>query len=143
MRMLRLLLFAGWTPSRLLPDVGITLLRIFTGLAMALAHGWDKMNQPTEALVARAEGVGFPFPTVFGYAAALSEFVGGLLLATGLLTRLSAFFIACTMAVAAFIHHAEDPFGDKERALLFLFICVQFIFLGGGRFSVDHFLRRV
>ncbi|MFA9476926.1 DoxX family protein [Phycisphaerales bacterium AB-hyl4] len=143
MRFLRWLLFGGWLPNAIVADLVLTAVRIFTGLAMALAHGLGKVTAPTEEIAERAARLSFPMPTLFGWAAALSEFVGGLLLALGLLTRLSAFFILCTMTVAVYSHVVvrEDPFRGYELALLFWFLCLQFLFIGSGRFGIDRFLR--
>ena len=86
--------------------------------------------------------MGFPFPVFFAYAAGLSEFAGGVLLAAGLMTRPSAFFILITMLVAGLIRHADDPFSSMEKSLLFAGIAFVFLVEGGGRFSVDGWLRK-
>jgi putative oxidoreductase len=44
------------------------------------------------------------------------------------------------MFVAAIIHHANDPFQDKELALLFMVGYVVLILTGPGRFSVDRLI---
>jgi putative oxidoreductase len=49
--------------------------------------------------------------------------------------------LAITMIVAAFIVHADDPFGKKELALLYLSGCLTLIFTGAGKFSVDGAVR--
>ena len=41
------------------------------------------------------------------------------------------------MLVAAFIQHAGDPFGSREKALLFALIFIAILLLGPGPFSVD------
>lgn len=120
-------------------DLGLSVLRIFTGLAMALAHGWGKVP-PGEGLVMRAGEMGFPAPSVFAWVAALCEFAGGLLLAAGLFTRGAAVAVLSVMGVAAFVAHAGDPFGDRERALLFGAIALAFVFVGSGRYSADRLL---
>jgi putative oxidoreductase len=45
------------------------------------------------------------------------------------------------MATAGFIRHAQDPFGTKEKALLFLAVAFLFFFSGPGRFSLDRILK--
>lgn len=134
-------LFGGMTPPTVLGDIGLTVLRVFAGLSMGLAHGYGKLPV-SDQFVEGVAGMGFPMPEVFAWAAALAECVGGLLLAAGLLTRTSALFILGTMVVAAFITHGGDPFGKKEMALLYGCICIAFLFIGGGRFSIDFALRR-
>lgn len=144
---LRRTLFGG-IPVAFLADLSLTAMRVFTGLALALAHGLGKVRgagDPDGFVQNAPEAMGFPLPVLFGWMAALSEFAGGILLAVGLLTRVASFFVLSTMAVAAFYHHMylqSDPFLGYERALLFLVIALQFIVLGGGRFSIDRFIRR-
>jgi putative oxidoreductase len=108
---------------------------------MAFGHGLGKVQNP-DKIIAGAEGMGFPVPMLFGWAAILSEFLGGILLALGLLTRPVAVFIGITMAVAAFIAHGADPFGRKEMALLYLGIMLLFACVGGGRLSIDKLISK-
>lgn len=134
------LLFGGSAPPSLPADIGLTLLRVSAGLAMAFAHGLGKVPPP-DRFVGGIESMGFPAPLLFAWLAGLAELVGGLLLALGLLTRPAALSIAFTMFVAFFIRHGGDPFRDKELAFLFLAISIAFTLTGSGRFSLDRFLR--
>jgi len=123
-----------------LADLGLAAFRIFAGLAMAFGHGITKVP-PSEGFTGLVEGLGFPVPGLFAWLAGISEFFGGLLMAAGLLTRPAALMVVGTMAVAAFLQHAGDPFGDRELALLFMFSALFFTMAGGGRYSLDAFLR--
>lgn len=122
-------------------DVGLLLLRVFAGLALALAHGWGKLP-PSERFMAGVAEMGFPFAPVFAWAAGLSETVGGLLIALGLLTRPAAALVLVTMVVAAFVRQAGDPFLERELALLYGFVAMQFLLSGPGRLSLDALVRR-
>ncbi len=122
-------------------DAGLLILRLFAGLALAFGHGLGKIP-PSAGFVEATAALGFPLPEVFAWAAGLAEFVGGLLLVVGLLTRPAAVFVAFTMAVAAFGQHAADPFADKEMALLYGVIALTLLLSGAGRFSLDALLRR-
>lgn len=124
-----------------LADVGLAVVRVLAGVAMAINHGADKIRDPSK-IIGGAEGMGFPAPTFFGWMAALSEFFGGILLALGLATRPAAFFVGCTMFTAAFVAHARDNFKTREAALLFLSVAVLFLLVGSGRYGVDALLRR-
>lgn len=132
--------FGGNQGGTMASQLGALFLRIFAGLGMALGHGYGKLPPP-EGFVEGVADLGFPLPWLFAWAAAIAEFFGGLLLALGLLTRPAAFLILCTMLVAAFGRHAADPFSGKEMALLYAFITFFFVMAGGGRFSLDRFLR--
>ena len=132
------------------------------GLYLALGHGMGKVV----ALAAGETGfagsvgkLGFPLPLAFAWAAALAELVGGLLLALGLLTRIAAFFVASTMAVAAFLHHhaltqwlaaaglATVPeetlkgWGRPELAVVYLLVALTLLATGAGGWSLDARLR--
>lgn len=119
-------------------EISMTALRVYVGLAMALAHGLGKVP-PSEKLIEGVTAMGFPVPILFAWSAGLSEFLGGLFIAVGLFTRPSALFLGITMAVAAFVAHAADPFQNKELALFYLFACIVFYFRGAGAWSVDRF----
>src|SRR3989338_1226728 len=118
-------------------SVGLLWLRVLAGAGIA-HHGYGKVFGGHVAGL--AEGVaqmGFPMPLVFAWAAALSEFAGGILLVLGLGTRYAAFFVFCTMSVAAFIHHRMDPLQARELALAYWTISGALIMTGAGKFSVD------
>ena len=138
--MLKKLLFGGESGLSAPANIGLTLLRIFTGVSLMMAHGVGKIPPP-EGLVNRTGEMGFPVPIVFAWAAALSEFVGGAFLALGFMTRVSSFFIACTMLTALLGVHRADPFGKQELAFLYLFIALAFMFKGAGDWSIDRYLR--
>lgn len=128
-------------------DIGLLVLRVGTGLLMAYAHGFSKVYSNgsfgvPDQLVAGVKSMGFPAPTAFAWMAALTEFIGGILLALGLMTRPVALALTFNMAVAAFVMHGSDPLARKELALLYLLAFQLFIFTGAGRFSVDKFFRK-
>ena len=128
-------------PGGLTVDAGLLALRVFAGVALALAHGLGKLP-PSARFVGGVAEMGFPAPGLFAWAAGLSEFAGGLLLALGLLTRPAAFFILVTMAVAAFIREAGNPFGERELALLYGGVALLYLLAGPGRLSLDAVVGR-
>ncbi|MFT5182702.1 MAG: putative oxidoreductase [Alphaproteobacteria bacterium] len=71
----------------------------------------------------------------------LVEFLGGLFLALGLLTRPAALAITVLMAVAVFQVHLGNGFfwtgGGYEYPLFWGLIALAFVLRGGGRYSVD------
>jgi putative oxidoreductase len=72
-------------------------------------------------------------------AAALSEFVGGILIVLGLLTRVGAFFVACTMITAVFGVHWPLFFAPSgiEYPLALTAMTFALLISGGGMASVD------
>lgn len=137
----REVLFGGSGGGSASADFGLMLLRGFTGLALALAHGMGKLP-PSPGFVENVAGFGFPAPELFAWGSGLAETVGGLLLAFGLLTRPSALVIVFNMMVAVLGAHADDPFSGKEKALLFGMIALMFVFVGSGRYGLDALFRR-
>jgi putative oxidoreductase len=120
-------------------QVGLLIIRAGVGLIMAFSHGLGKFKI-MDGFAGSVGKLGFPMPTFFAWAAALSEFLGGLLLALGLLTRPAAAVLLVTMLVAAFGQHARDPFQVKEMALLYATIALGFLLIGSGRFGIDPLL---
>lgn len=120
-------------------DVTLFIGRGVFGLSMSFGHGINKVP-PSEKFIASIGELGFPFPFFFAWAAGLAEFLGGLLIALGLTTRASSFFLVITMFVAVFLRHADDPFASKEKSLMYLVVFVWFMLVGAGRFSVDRLL---
>ena len=123
------------------PNLGLFAFRVFVGSAMAFSHGLGKIPPP-EQMIAGVTALGFPLPIFFCWCAAASELLGGIFIALGLYTRYAAAFLMFTMGVAAFKVHAADPFATKEMALLYFMACILFILQGGGRFSLDHLIRK-
>ena len=132
---LRSLLFSSGDTSRS-TDIGLLLLRLGVGLPLAFAHGLGKIP-PSDGFIEGTAEMGFPLPVVFAWAAALSEFVGGLLLAAGLATRLAAFFVACTMVVA-FLGAHGGSLAEGELAFAYLGGALALLAAGAGRYSLDH-----
>ncbi|MDP5169012.1 MAG: DoxX family protein [Bacteroidia bacterium] len=120
---------------------GLLALRVFAGMAMAISHGWKKMP-PSERFIQKVSEMGFPAPEFFGWAASLSEFAGGILIAIGLFTRPSAFFLSITMAVAAFLGHGGDAFSEREKALLYGILSIFLFIQGPGKYSIDWLINK-
>ncbi len=135
------LLFGSVKIPSLAANLGLAALRLFAGFSLMYAHGLGKMP-PSERFIAGTAEMGFPMPWLFAWAAALSETVGGVLMAIGLATRPAALFVACTVGTAAFVRHAADPFARKELAFLFFFTAMLFLCTGGGRFSLDRLIQK-
>lgn len=126
-------------------------LPIRLGLAaVMIAHGSQKVLGILGGPGLKAFTSGntpFPFmrPTwLWLGAAALSEFVGGILVSLGFLTRVAAFFIACTMLTAiAGVHWPGGFFASNrgyEYPLALLAMALSLLISGGGILSVDRAL---
>jgi putative oxidoreductase len=122
-------------------DVGLLVLRIFLAVAM-MYHGSQKLFGAFGGPGLEATIGGFQasrgIPPLFGYLAVIAEFFGGLGVGVGLATRLAAFGIACTMAVATYVHVSSgDPFMKFELPLMLFGMAVAVMLTGAGSFSLD------
>jgi putative oxidoreductase len=117
-------------------EIGLLILRVSPAV-MLLTHGIPKFRKLTgggEIEFGDPIGIG-PIPSLF--LAVVGEVVCPILIIIGFKARFAAIPSAITMAVAVTIIHSSDPFGVKEKALLFLTCFVAIIFLGPGKFSID------
>jgi putative oxidoreductase len=136
-------IYAAFDPFALL------LLRLSLGLIL-FPHGCQK-------LFGWFGGAGFAkfteifdkngwHPAAFWVAlVALTETVGGLMLAFGFLTRFAAAAILIFMINAVLATSAKGFFwtqGGMEYSLLIGVVALVFLIKGAGRFSVDHALGR-
>lgn len=122
-------------------DFALFLLRVTSGAFMLFAHGLPKLNR----LFSSGE-ITFPDPLGIGTIPSLalavfSELFCSILLMLGLFTRVSLIPLIITMFVAAFIHHAGDPFLQIEKALLFLLIFVVLFLTGPGKFALGRVVK--
>jgi putative oxidoreductase len=119
-------------------DLGLLVLRLFIGVTMA-SHGYQKVfGGIMHQMIMGVEKLGFPAPVVFAWAAALSELLGGILVAIGLKTRVAAAFVVITMGVAVFMAHRADAFQVKELAVIYLGAFLAVALTGAGKYSLDR-----
>lgn len=118
----------------------LLLLRLAAGGFM-LTHGWPKLQRLLAGDMKFGDPLGLG-PEVSLVLVVFSEFVCSILIMLGLGTRLASVPLIVTMAVAAFIAHADDPFQRKELALFYLVVFVVLLLSGSGKYSVDHFLQK-
>ena len=123
-------------------EIGLAWLRILVGIG-ATTHGFGKIfGGQMDGFALMVGQLGFPLPFVFAWAAALSEFLGGICLIMGIGTRLAAGFVFFTMSVALFLHHRRDTFHMKELAYLYWTTTGALVMLGSGRYSLARLLTK-
>jgi putative oxidoreductase len=121
-------------------DLGLLTVRVALALFM-LAHGYPKLVHFGERMERFSDPFGIGSPASLTMAV-FAEFFCSILLGLGLYTRFALIPLIATMATAAFVIHAGDPFGDKEKALLYLFPYIGLFFTGPGAYSLDKILKR-
>jgi putative oxidoreductase len=115
-------------------------LRLILGISFII-HGYLKLSNMGQAIDMFAQ-FGFNPAAAFAWAAALAEFVGGLLVLVGFGTRYGALAILATMLVATFKIHIglyhQKFIGGFELPLVYAFIALALVLWGAGKFSVDN-----
>lgn len=122
-------------------DLGILILRVGVGGALLFGHGWGKFVRLLEGNLSFADPLGIGAAPTFLFAV-FAEFLCALAVVVGFKTRWAAIAPLITMVVAALVHHAGDPFGEREKAVLFAFGFAALFFTGSGRYSVDRWLAK-
>ena len=122
-------------------QLGLLLLRVGLGISIFL-HGFPKITAGPEmwTMIGSSMGIfGITFaPTFWGFLAALTESVGGLLFALGFFFRPAAIMLTGLMIVALSTHlSAGDDFMVYGHALDLLIVFGSSILIGPGRYSLD------
>lgn len=136
----------GW-PERTAQSLlwlGPLVARITVGWVF-LWSGWGKLNN-LPAITENFVSWGIPFPTVLTPLVSGIEFVGGLFLLLGLMTRISAGALGVTMVVAiksakwGDVDSLETLLGFDETAYFAIFFWLAIA--GAGPLSIDRLLSR-
>ena len=117
-------------------DLALLILRISSG-GLMLTHGIPKINMLFASPIQFADPFGFG-PTLSLIFALIGEVVAPVLIIIGFKTKIATIPSIITMFVAAFIVHANDDLGTKEKALLFLASFVVILLAGAGKYSIDR-----
>jgi len=125
---------------------GLCLLRVVLGVTMT-CHGFEKII-PTGGLHRNHLLAGFEqfesyiatfhLPRWLGAVSILTEFLGGLCLVAGCLTRLAAFFVTINMLVALVLVGIHQDFGIYSYISELAAIAFLLILTGSGALSLDR-----
>lgn len=123
-------------------DLAILFLRIAIGIVF-ISAGWMKISG--------IEGVigffgAFGIAPAFAYIVAYSEFIGGILILLGLLTRYAGIVLAIVMLVAIFKVHIANGFSlannGYEYTLVLLLSSLALVFQGAGKYALGKVLKK-
>ena len=143
-----------------LAPYSLAFIRIVIGVFIA-RHGYPKLFEGGTAGLAAGmlPKLGLQPALGWAYLVGFTEFVGGIMLALGLLTRFAAAALVIEFAVIVFVAKWANGFfgfapkaiqpgfagmtpGGFEFELSWGLICLAFLFSGGGRLSVDGAIGR-
>ena len=124
-----------------LHDIAQMGMRVVIGVIF-IAHGFGKFGNPGFGGWISSMGI----PAEMQIPIALAEFIPGILLIIGVLTRISASLISIVMLGAIFlVKGASSLTGDYgyELDLILLAACLVVIVAGPGRVSLSYVLKKV
>lgn len=122
------------------------LLRITVGV-LFIMHGYPKLVAGTgkwDWLGQQMALVGIDsWPRIWGFLAVVAELLGGILLAIGLFTRISALLLLGTMVIAlVYLIKSGQSYDTISHPLKLIFVFLAFAIAGGGRYSIDQWCWR-
>ncbi len=128
---------------------GLALLGLRIGLGVELlVHGWPKVKSPA-SLAGFMGQLGMKPAMFWAWIAALVEFLGGIALLLGLLTRPAAFFVTIQFLIITFYLKPikmKAPFTNPQGASwewdwLIMFMALALLLAGSGAFGLDRVLN--
>ncbi|GAB3763623.1 DoxX family protein [Microlunatus parietis] len=131
-------------------DAGLLVLRCAAG-AVFIAHGFGDLSQEggVGVNVENYRGAGIPVPELAAPFGAFMQFLGGIALIAGLITRLAGLGLVVVMAGALIFVHPGQPLVLAEDgsgsgfALIMAAAALTLVLTGPGRLAVDHVLGRL
>lgn len=126
----------------------LTALRVVLGVIF-LYHGYAKLfvTGGFKGTVGFFAAVGIPLPAYSALLVSVVEFVGGILLLIGLLTKWTSAVLILEMLVALFSVHLENGFlvakGGYEYVLLILAGLAVVMVTGTGKLSAAKWFRKI
>ena len=129
-----------WSTRPLSLDMGLLVVRLALALFM-IPHGYSKLVHFADRMDKFSDPLGVG-PTASLSLTVFAEFFCSILLGLGLFTRFALVPLIIAMATVVLIVHAGDPYGDMEKALLYLVPYIGLFFTGPGTLSLDRMLKK-
>lgn len=125
-------------------SLGVLILRLASGIVFFM-HGAQKIfgwfgGGGLDGTISFMNSLGIP--TFMAYLASFWEFLGGIFLILGFLTRIWSAGFVIHMLVAIFTVHFSAGFfasdGGYEFNMTLLAVSLSLVFLGAGKYSIDQ-----
>lgn len=121
-------------------EPGITVIRVITGLFLAY-HGWEVFDGKLMGDSAKwLTDLHFPKPALMAYLGKSTEFITGILITIGLLTRLAVWPVIVLMLTIIFGMGHGKIFYEDQHPFMFILVALVLFFNGPGRYSADQYL---
>lgn len=122
-------------------NFSLLIVRVVAGLIFFM-HGYQKLFDDGFATTRdNFDAMGVPLPAIATVLAIMLELVGGLMLISGIYTRIIGFLFSIEMFLAIVIVHFENGFfvgnNGMELSLMLLATSAALVVSGGGQYSTD------
>ena len=123
---------------------GLALLRVVVGVIFVM-HGWQKLSMGFHNVGQFLGSLGIPLPTLAAVVLTIVEFLAGIALIIGVVTRYAAALLAVDMLVALITFHVKNGFfapNGVEFPLLLLVANITLILSGAGALALSTFRKK-
>lgn len=120
-------------------NLGLLIFRFSLALVFII-HGWLKL-QNLESTGLFFSDLQIPWPHLMAYVAGLAQFGGGILLALGLLRKISTLLLIITMAVAVIATLFRGFVNGYEYALVLCLMLISLFFIGPGEWTFKKLFK--
>ncbi len=129
------------SPLGRLADLALLLLRSVTGAFLVYqSHDNIFSSERMNEFVKFLEQFNFVAPEVMAPICVWAQFLAGIALILGVMTRWAGLLVTFVFIVAVWMVHWPQDFPGWWPALILVFLGILFATSGAGRYSVDHFL---
>ena len=128
-----------FSPSPINSDIGIAIVRIIIG-ALLIYHGQEVFNPELMKGYTEWDTFKGSFGTFLPYLGKASEFIAGVFLFFGFLTRIGALITSGTLLYITFFIGTGKFWYEDQHPFLFVLFGLLFLFTGPGAWSLDKLI---
>ena len=121
-------------------DFAALLLRLLFGV-LFIWYGWMKIDGYDKYIGMMPDYLGIGSRLSYNLVI-FAEFFCGILVALGILTRLSVIPIIFSMIIVFFVALKAQTFEQRQLPFVFLVMGVIIFIMGSGRFSIDYLFKK-